>query len=575
MDSADEGTARVTLPEVRSLYNLLKVTEELLFSFPLSADLVRKYEMVREGAFGKAGLIHSASKLRRMQKEAHARQRLTVSPKETQTDNRPVTPPPVSPDISALKFSELDSRANVLRFEFLSRLESSHDIVRQYQQLLNFMLSSLTNEANRFSELIDQGVAIKYPPIRITDINPGVDILPEKELSIEELELEQPRVMQWFMRLEEEHKLHLEAFKEDFNDRNAKFSLLLQQIAEKYQEQDECIQGLENELKSVNEHSTEVIDELKTHLDSLTQEMERNKQQKEREMKDFKADLERQTEKSLVETRRNFENELKKLASEKEKSIKSISETEKAVLNTKMTSLDEIEGLRRQHNREMEETRGKWEESLEKERRQHRRELAAKEDELMEKEREWKGLRKRLEEEVARGKVQVQVTAVASEMKAVQTLSESTHHSLQGPLTQLLPELHSRLFPFYLKHSSADKGWNQTLPRRREDLHARLKSLAEHVELVLAADFAVYLGGKLTTDNAWLVERLTEFGKENEKLRLAVSAPQKSTTVYLSPSKPAGKLHKQVWEDIRATAATLRDFEEARDELLRKLQGSR
>ena len=78
----DEGATRVTLPEVRSLHNLLKVTEELLFSFPLSADLVRKYEMLREGAFLKA-VIHSASKIRRMQKEAHTQQRTTISPKRT------------------------------------------------------------------------------------------------------------------------------------------------------------------------------------------------------------------------------------------------------------------------------------------------------------------------------------------------------------------------------------------------------------------------------------------------------------------------------------------------------------
>ena len=104
----DEGATRVTLPEVRSLHNLLKVTEELLFSFPLSADLVRKYEMLREGAFLKAGLIHSASKIRRMQKEAHTQQRTTISPKETQTDNRPSTPPP--PQVSSFKFSELESK---------------------------------------------------------------------------------------------------------------------------------------------------------------------------------------------------------------------------------------------------------------------------------------------------------------------------------------------------------------------------------------------------------------------------------------------------------------------------------
>ena len=98
----DEGATRVTLPEVRSLHNLLKVTEELLFSFPLSADLVRKYEMLREGAFLKA-VIHSASKIRRMQKEAHTQQRTTISPKETQTDNRPSTPPP--PQVSSYNSS--------------------------------------------------------------------------------------------------------------------------------------------------------------------------------------------------------------------------------------------------------------------------------------------------------------------------------------------------------------------------------------------------------------------------------------------------------------------------------------
>ena len=145
--------------------------------------------MLREGAFLKA-VIHSASKIRRMQKEAHTQQRTTISPKETQTDNRPSTPPP--PQVSSYKFSELESRANVICFELIARLESAHDVVRQYQQLLNFILSSLTNEANRFGDLTDHGEVIKYPPIRVTEVNRGIDITPEKELTVEELELEQP-----------------------------------------------------------------------------------------------------------------------------------------------------------------------------------------------------------------------------------------------------------------------------------------------------------------------------------------------------------------------------------------------
>ena len=59
-------------------------------------------------------------------------------------------------------------------------------------QLLNFILSSLTNEANRFGDLTDHGEVIKYPPIRVTEVNRGIDITPEKELTVEELELEQP-----------------------------------------------------------------------------------------------------------------------------------------------------------------------------------------------------------------------------------------------------------------------------------------------------------------------------------------------------------------------------------------------
>lgn len=565
----------MTLPEVRSLHNLLKVTEELLFSFPLSADLVRKYEMLREGAFMKAGLIHSASKIRRMQKEAHAQQRMTVSPKETQTDNRASTPPP-SAEVQSFKFSELESRANVIRFELIARLESAHDMVRQYQQLLNFILSSLTNEANRFGDLIDHGTVIKYPPIRITEVNRGIDITPERELTVEELELEQPRLVQWFQRLEEDHKAHLEAFKEDFDDRNAKFSLLLQHIAERYEEQNECITGLEEELKALNEHSTEVIGELKGHVGALTQEIEVTKEQKDKEMREFKATLAKQTEKSIYETKKTFESELERLVGERERSLKTMTESEKAVMTSRISALEEIETIKRTHTREIEEIRLKWEETVEKERRQHRKEIAQREDEEMQREREWKAQRRRLEEELSRAKQgPIPETTVMAETKAVQTMSDSVHFSLQSPVSQLLPELQTRLSPFYQKHSAGDKAWAQSLPRRREDLHVRLSSLAEHVELVLAVEFAVYFGGKMATDNAWLVERLTEFGKDNEKLRLAVSAPPKAATVYISPAKPAGKLHKQVWEDIRATAATLREFEEARDQLLRKLQGSR
>ena len=178
----DEGATRVTLPEVRSLHNLLKVTEELLFSFPLSADLVRKYEMLREGAFLKA-VIHSASKIRRMQKEAHTQQRTTISPKETQTDNRPSTPPP--PQVSSY-----NSSPEPMSFALnLSRGWNQH---MTWSVNISNSSYNLTNESNRFGDLTDHGEVIKYPPIRVTGLNCGIDITPEREHTVEELELEQP-----------------------------------------------------------------------------------------------------------------------------------------------------------------------------------------------------------------------------------------------------------------------------------------------------------------------------------------------------------------------------------------------
>ena len=573
MDSADESSTRVVSPEVRSLHNLLRVTEELLFSFPLSSDLVKKYEILRENAFTKAGLIHSAGKLRKLQKEAHAKQRVNVSFKETQTDRVQEERVAVEPEVSKLKFSELESRANVIRFELISRIESINDIVRQYQQLLNFILSSLTNELNRFGELINVETVVKYPPIRITEVNRGVDIMPERDLSVEELETEQPKLMLWYQSLEKEHTEHLDAFKEDFDDRNAKFSMLLQNIAERYAEQNECIENLESELKMLGDRSSVQIEDLKNHVGVLTQEMTKERTQKEKEMTQFKAEIAKQTEKSLIETKRTFDSELERLLSDRERSLKSMSEHEKSLLNNRITALQEIEALKRQHEREVLDLKEAYEEQIDKEKKAHRRDVTEKEDELLQKDREWKLTKRRLEEALSKAKESpAEVTTLNSEPKSTQTISESVHRSLQGDLSSLIPELHGRLSPFYQKHSLSDKAWTGSLTKRRQDLHGQLFSLSEYVDLVLETEFAVYFGGKLVTDNAWLVDRLTEFGKENEKLRLAASAPPQTTTVYLSPAKPVGKLHKQVWDDIRSTAATLKEFEEARETLMRKLE---
>ena len=157
-------------------------------------------------------------------------------------------------------------------------------------------------------------------------------------------------------------------------------------------------------MKALNEHSTEVIEELKGHVGALTQEMEVTKERKDKEMRHFKADLAKQTEKSLYETKQTFESELERLVGERERSLKTMTESEKAVMTSRISALEEMEGVKRVHAREMEEMRTKLEETVERERRQHRKELAQREDEELQREREWKGQTRKLEEDLARAK---------------------------------------------------------------------------------------------------------------------------------------------------------------------------
>lgn len=57
--------------ELKSLYNLFTITEELLFSIPLNSDLVEKYMLLRESGLKKIGFPTQNSNLWALQKQAH------------------------------------------------------------------------------------------------------------------------------------------------------------------------------------------------------------------------------------------------------------------------------------------------------------------------------------------------------------------------------------------------------------------------------------------------------------------------------------------------------------------------
>jgi hypothetical protein len=46
-----------------SMYSLIQILEELLLSIPLPSEIIRKYIVMRERAFGKAGIRASQDKV--------------------------------------------------------------------------------------------------------------------------------------------------------------------------------------------------------------------------------------------------------------------------------------------------------------------------------------------------------------------------------------------------------------------------------------------------------------------------------------------------------------------------------
>lgn len=78
----------------------------------------------------------------------------------------------------------------------------------------------------------------------------------------------------------------------------------------------------------------------------------------------------------------------------------------------------------------------------------------------------------------------------------------------------------------------------------------------EYKEMLLEIEFLCFLIGKLSNDNNWLVDRLAEIGKTNYKL----SGDGKSPT--------PNRMKEEVLCDLQAASNALKEFEEARENLL-------
>ena len=201
--------------EPKGLLQLLTISEDLLFSFPLPADIVKKYEFLRSGIFAKLDLQHDFAKAWRMQREAHAR---TAAEKG------------IGP-YKAL-------------FEDLFRsIDGVHGVCKRYRASLEEIQAALSGQNGLIRARLDgtkEPTIAKSKRIDMSEL-PPVDITEIQALT---------RHCQLYREVEAREQEEYSRLKREIEGRLAESRLLSEQMLAVLTEQVACVKGLEAELHS-------------------------------------------------------------------------------------------------------------------------------------------------------------------------------------------------------------------------------------------------------------------------------------------------------------------------------------
>lgn len=112
-------------PNIEGLYHLITIAEEMLFSFPLPSDLVKKYEYLRDQTYQKAGIDDCSSKLWALQSEAHAKAKFKTP-----------RPDPLEMDLRDTDYRHILEISRKTTVNFSQLLESSNQLFEKIKEKL-------------------------------------------------------------------------------------------------------------------------------------------------------------------------------------------------------------------------------------------------------------------------------------------------------------------------------------------------------------------------------------------------------------------------------------------------------
>ena len=551
----------------KPLLKLLGLAEELLFSFPLPSDVVRKYEDVRNIAFTKVGLVSNAASIWKMQRDVFD----LVSKKDTrstQTDScatQSFSPSDPTPFVDpALKLQEVSSAARVMNLELVSSVESAYALLSRQQNRLNTCVLSLVQVSAKLFSMAGKDDCVLDGIAQVQANSEKLSIAREaRNESMEELEEEHKRTMEECRKIEVAYETALEEISRQMTVAEGRVEDALRCYLAALEASNEEASRIEQER--ISQLSEEVKD--KESLASRVIAMKKQMEAKDTELREHKKAMKKKMKSRLQEKLQAQAQEhiltLQSFDAGKVTLARTMSTVDEAVSVVRTDMSGQLEQLHREYGIKL---RQAAEEAAE-ERGKRSTEVAAVRDRLEEE----LHLRER---ELAAAKAEVafltetqQPTAAKTKVAHKETQAAPPQgEEVRPENTQLLVLIEEKLQKLYQRHASQQKTWLQTLAARKEQLVAKYYSLTDRVQLLLYADFALEFGDKMARDRIWLADKLTMLARENEQLAFRI------TTSGMNLRRDASqRLKDKVQEDMKNTSEALKEFETARTSLLSKM----
>jgi len=128
-------------------------------------------------------------------------------------------------------------------------------------------------------------------------------------------------------------------------------------------------------------------------------------------------------------------------------------------------------------------------------------------------------------------------------------------------LRKVLQSINEKLSPIYRTHAASNTEWSEEQHKIRQAVHESYPSNFGHfLETLVQVEFLSFIISKLSSDNHWLVEKLTEYNKLNEELRKKANS-----------NKRTQELSKQMLRDIQATTQAMENYQSARSNLMNQV----